>query len=137
MLDVSGADDHHRADRANRWRAHLFLNLRSGDDPGWHCSYYASGEFRSERGRHAAHMIGDELARVVADKGSGAVSGVAFSILRETSMAAVVCALADGTADHLAAILTRSAEIGVAIGTGVRRAFEEPLIVDPPTVRSK
>ncbi len=132
ILDLSAADDHQRADRANRWCAHLFLTLRSGDCASWHCYYYASGDFRSERGWHAARVIGDELKAVVPTAETDGVSGVAFSVLRETRMAAVVCALADGTADHLAAILTRSAEVGAAIGTGVRRAFEEAAALEHP-----
>ena len=31
MLDVSGADDHLLAERANRWRSHFFVAIRAGD----------------------------------------------------------------------------------------------------------
>lgn len=126
MLDVSGADDSALAERANRWRSDLFLAVRSGDDPAWQCLYYASGAFRSERGFHTAHLVGEELNRVVHPDASDAIAGTAYSVLRETRMAAVICCLADGSADHLAAILSRSAAIGAAIARGVRRAFDEP-----------
>ena len=128
MLDVSGADDHLLAERANRWRSHFFLAIRAGEHPSWQCLYYASGDFRSERGCHAAHIIGDELAAVIPHADTLAAEGRAYEILRETRMAAVVCGLADGTAANLALILARSAEVGNAIGRGVRRAFEEPRV---------
>ena len=54
--------------------------------------------------------------------------GRAYEILRGTRMAAVVCALADATAPNLARILARAAEVGDAIGGGIRRAFEEPRV---------
>ena len=131
MLDVSGADDHQLATRANRWQSDLFVAARSGDAPGWHCFYYERDAFRSERGWHAAHRIADELAAFGSAHEGDGVSGMAFAVLRETRMAAVVCALGDGTAEHLGKLLTRSSEFGAAIGTGIRRAFEEPQTGDP------
>ena len=131
MHDVSGADDHALAERANRWRSSMFITVRSGDLSTWQCLYYASGEFRSERGCHAAHLIGEELATVTTGPPHDAVAGNAFSILRETRMAAVVCSFGDGRAEHLAAVLGQSAEIGRAIARGIQRAFDEPRISDP------
>lgn len=127
MADLSGADDHELAQRANRWRADLFLALRPGDRPTSQCLYFASGDFQSERGRHAATVIGEELANAVSSlaMASDDVSGVSYSILRETRMAAVVCGLGDAAAEHLAAILAQSAEVGAAISCGVRRTFDE------------
>ena len=133
MLDVSGADDHSLAARANRWHSDLFVAVRSGDRTGWQTLYYASGDFRSERGCHAAQLIGDELDPMISKGEPDAVAGMGYSILRETRMAAVVCALADGSAHHLAALLGRSAEVGTAIARGVRRAFEEPRVSEPST----
>ena len=129
MPDLSGADDHALATRANRWRADLFVALRSGDLAEWQCLYFSSGDFQSERGCHAAQVIGEELGRVpsttVASDGAS-VDGVSYAILRETKMAAVLCGLADADAGNLAGILSRSAQIGSAISRGVGRAFEEP-----------
>ncbi len=133
MLDVSGADDHQLASRANRWHADLFVATRSGDAPGWHCFYYERDSFRSERGWHAAHRIADELVACGSPHETDGVSGMAFAVLRETRMAAVVCALGDGTAERLGKLLTRSPEFGAAIGTGIRRAFEEPQVGDSGT----
>ncbi len=134
MLDVSGADDHQLATRANRWQADLFVAARSGDAPGWHCFYYERDAFRSERGWHAAHRIADELTACGSPHEADGVTGMAFAVLRETRMAAVVCALGDGSAERLGKLLTRSPAFGAAIGTGIRRAFEEPDTTDSATV---
>lgn len=128
MPDLSGADDHQLAQRANRWGADLFLALRPGDRPDWQCLYFSSGDFRSERGYHAATLIGEELSTCLgaSDGAPGEVRGVAYTILRETRMAAVTCGLGDADSASLAVILNRAAELGAAIGGGVRRAFDEP-----------
>ena len=131
MLDVSGADDHQLATRANRWNADLFVAARSGDTAGWECFYYERDAFRSERGWHTAHRIAHELTECGPHHSADGVSGVAFAVLRETRMAAVICALGDGTAERLGELLTRSPELGIAIGTGIRRAFEEPHATNP------
>ena len=125
MLDVSGADDSALAERANRWRSDLFVAVRSGEQPTWRCLYYESGAFRSERGFHTAHLVAEELHQVIPADASGATVGTAYSVLRETRMAAVICCLADGSAGHLAAILGRSSELGAAVAEGIRRAFDE------------
>ena len=91
----------------------------------WQCSYYASGDFRSERGCHCALAISAELGEVILNENPDPVDGKAYSILRETRMAAVVCSLSDGSADHLAEVLARSSEVADAIGAGIRRSFEE------------
>ena len=132
MLDVSGADDHLLAERANRWQSHFFLAIRAGDHASWQCLYYSSGEFRSERGAHAARLIGEELAAVIPHTDRPVPEGRAYEILRETRMAAVVCGLADSSAPHLAVILARAAEVANAIGRGVQRAFEEPRVSTAP-----
>lgn len=126
MPDLSGADDHELAGRANRWLADLFLAIRHGDHPTWQCRYFASGSFRSERGYHAAALMGQELDRELGPSGPDAVLGCAYSVLRETRMAAVVCALGDADAATVAAIMGRSAEISAALAGAIRRSFEEP-----------
>ena len=46
MHDVSGADDHDLAARANRWGADLFLAVRAGDSTAWEVAWF---EMRSSR----------------------------------------------------------------------------------------
>jgi N-acetylmuramoyl-L-alanine amidase len=132
MHDVSGADDHDLAARANRWDADLFLAVRAGDSPAWEIAWFETGTFRSERGCHAAHAIADTLGQVGAGIGIEP-AGRAYTVLRETRMAAVVCAFAGDDAGSLARALAHSAEIGAAMTDGTRRAFEEALISDPAT----
>ena len=132
MHDVSGADDHDLAARANRWDADLFLAVRGGDSPAWEVAWFETGTFRSERGCHAAHTIADALDQV----GTGVEIlglGRAYTVLRETRMAAVVCSFAGDDAGGLARALARSAELGAAVTDGIRRAFEEARISDPAT----
>jgi N-acetylmuramoyl-L-alanine amidase len=129
MHDLSGATDSTLAERANRWKSHLVIALRAGDAPTWQCLYYASGEFRSERGAHAAGLISEELARVCPS--DRRCEGKAYAMLRETRMATVVCALGDDDPQHLADLLVSSAELGQAIGRGIRRCFEEPGAQEP------
>ena len=130
MHDVSGADDHDLAARANRWGADLFLAVRSGDTRAWEVASFESGTFRSERGCHAAHTIAEALASVGDDIEITTV-GRAYTALRETRMAAVICGFGGDTVPDLARALARSAELGAAITDGTRRAFEEPRISDP------
>jgi N-acetylmuramoyl-L-alanine amidase len=130
MHDVSGADDHALAGRANRWGADLFLAVRAGDAPAWEVAWFESGSFRSERGCHAAHTVAEALREVHAGI-EIATAGRAYTVLRETRMAAVVCSFAGGDAPDLARALTRSAELGAAITEGTRRAFEEARVSDP------
>jgi len=130
MHDVSGADDHDLAARANRWDADLFLAVRAGDSTSWEVAWFETGTFRSERGCHAAHTIAGALQAVGAGIGIEPV-GRAYTVLRETRMAAVVCAFAGDDAGHLARALAHSAEIGAAMTEGTRRAFEEARISDP------
>ena len=129
MHDVSGADDHALAGRANRWGADLFLAVRAGDASTWEVAWFETGTFRSERGCHAAHTVADTLGEVDAGIGITTV-GRAYTVLRETRMAAVVCSFAGDEASDLARALTHAAELGAAITEGTRRAFEEALIPD-------
>jgi N-acetylmuramoyl-L-alanine amidase len=130
MHDVSGAGDHELATRANRWDADLFLAVRAGDASAWEVASFESGTFCSERGRHTAAAIAGALTTI---GGAAEIStvGRAYTVLRETRMAAVVCAFGGDDAADLAHALTHSAELGAAITDGVRRAFEEPRIGEP------
>ena len=130
MQDLSGAADDALAERANRWGADLIVALRIGEQPGWQLLYFESGDFRSERGYHTARLIGEELGPT-APAASEPIIGRAYRILRETRMAAVVAALGGDDPAQLAELLTHSAEIGAAIGRGIRRAFEEPRTGEP------
>jgi hypothetical protein len=54
-----------------------------------------------------------------------AVNGRAYPILRETTMAAVVCELvAEGDAVALATVVRHSGDVARAVVLGIRRAFE-------------
>ena len=44
MHDVSGADDHDLAARANRWDADLFLAVRAGDSTAWEVAWFETGD---------------------------------------------------------------------------------------------
>jgi hypothetical protein len=93
-------------------------------------AWFETGTFRSERGHHTARAIVATLDHI--DTAAAVVpAGRAYSVLRETRMAAVVCAFAGDDATRLARALSRSAELGAAITEGVRRAFEEARISDP------
>jgi N-acetylmuramoyl-L-alanine amidase len=129
MHDVSGADDHDLAARANRWDADLFLAVRGGGRGQWETAFFETATFRSERGCHAAGTIVHALADAGVDAEVLAV-GRAYTVLRETRMAAVVCSVGGGGAGGLARTIARSAEVGAAITEGTRRAFEEPRVAD-------
>jgi len=125
MHDVSGSDDHALAGRANRWSADLFLAIRTGDAPGWEIAAFTTASFRSEPGCHTAGTIAGSLE--LANRGSAPrVVGRAYTALRETRMAAVVCSRGPG-GDEWAANPTPDADvIARAIANGVRRSFTEP-----------
>jgi len=125
IADTSGQEDSRLAARANRWRADLFLALRAGDPDACTCSYFASGEFRSEAGYRVARAIHHELTGDDRDTG---LCGRTQAALRETRMAAVVCSLAvEGDATAMAAAIGRSAEIGAAVVAGVRAGVEQAI----------
>ncbi len=89
VLDSSGADDSGLAAAANRYEADLFFGLRPGVEPGCRCSYFESGQFRSEAGFRVAKAVSDELAAVLAT--TAHLCGRRHTVLRETRMAAVLC----------------------------------------------
>ena len=125
LLDTSGADDRSVAASANGFGAALFLGLRAGAGTDCVCSYFSTGTFRSEAGYHVAAAVQEELAGLL---GSGAdPCGKAYSILRETRMAAVVCELVErGDVDGMRNVVARTGDISRAIVRGVRRGVEDP-----------
>lgn len=122
IADTSGQEDSRLAARANRWGADLFLALRAGDPDTCRCSYFASGDFRSEAGYLIARAIHAELT---GDPGDSGLCGRTQAALRETRMAAVVCSLTvEGDAAMMASAIGRSAEIGGAVVDGIRAGVE-------------
>ena len=74
ITDLSGEDDSTIAQRANQYRADLFVGVRAGDRSGCRCHYFASGDFRSEGGFRVATAIQGELDAVLGpDRGRRAV----------------------------------------------------------------
>jgi N-acetylmuramoyl-L-alanine amidase len=88
LLDVSGATERMLASLANHSAAELFLLIRFGSAPGFHCAYYQSPNFRSEAGYRYATAIHGSVSTCAA---TGTNAGMMYPALRETRMAAVVC----------------------------------------------
>lgn len=127
LPDASGADDASVAAAANAFAADLFVALRLGDEPGPRTSYFASGSFRSEGGLRVARSIQEELDTLLGLAASEPF-GRAFTLLRDTRMAAVVCEPAAAfDADAVAALVRNLGPVGDAIARGIRRGFEAPL----------
>jgi N-acetylmuramoyl-L-alanine amidase len=126
VLDVSGEDETVVADIANRFSADLFLALRAGADHACSCAYFSSGRFRSEAGYRVAAAVRQELSDVLPT--AAEPSGKAYSVLRETRMAAVACELVErGDIDGMRRLVANAGAISRAIVRGVRRGVEEPL----------
>jgi N-acetylmuramoyl-L-alanine amidase len=125
LLDSSGADDGTVAASANQFGAALFVALRAGAGSECVCSYFSTGTFRSEAGYRVAAAVQQELAGLLpSDVGP---HGKAYSILRETRMAAVVCELVErGDVGGMRNVVARTGDISRAIVRGVRRGVEEP-----------
>jgi len=125
LLDASGADDGSVAASANQFGAALFVALRAGAETDCVCSYFSTGTFRSEAGYRVAAAVQEELAGLL---GSDVPPcGKAYSILRETRMAAVVCELVErGDIVGMRNVVARAGDISRAIVRGVRRGVEEP-----------
>jgi N-acetylmuramoyl-L-alanine amidase len=130
VLDSSGDDDSALAAAANRYEADLFFGLRPGAEPGCHCSYWESGQFRSEAGFRVAKSVSDELGATLA----GApveLCGRRHTALRETSMAAVLCEpVAADDAEGTRFLVTASEGVARALVIGIRRGIEEPVEAD-------
>jgi N-acetylmuramoyl-L-alanine amidase len=125
LLDSSGADDGTVAASANQFGAALFVALRAGTGTDCVCSYFSTGTFRSEAGYRVAAAVQEELAGLLAS--DAGPCGKAYSILRETRMAAVVCELVEpGDIDGMRNVVARTGDISRAIVRGVRRGVEEP-----------
>jgi N-acetylmuramoyl-L-alanine amidase len=123
IADTSGQEDSRLAARANRWGADLFLALRAGHPDACRCLYFESGDFRSEAGFRIARALRAEL-EPAADPDTQ-VCGKAQAALRETRMAAVICALVEqDDAAAMAGAIARSAELGAAVVAGIRRGIE-------------
>lgn len=125
LLDTSGADDSTIAASANQFGAALFLALRASAGSDCLCSYFSTGTFRSEAGYRVAGAVQAELAGVLPS--ASGPCGKAYSILRETRMAAVVCELVErGDVVGMRNVVARSGDISRAIVRGIRRGVEEP-----------
>ncbi len=126
VVESGTADQSALAAEANRFGADVVLLLRLGDRPDPCCSFYGSGAFVSERGRHLARCVVEELGAVLAREVADP-TGRKEAILRETRAPAVVCEpVAAGDAEAIRVLVARSGEVGRALVTGVRRAVEEP-----------
>jgi N-acetylmuramoyl-L-alanine amidase len=125
LLDSAGSDDSTTAAAANQFGSALLLALRAGSAArGCQCTYFSSGTFRSEAGFRVATAVQDELRSVLAT--APAPSGKAFGILRETRMAAVVCALVErGDVAAMRHVVARAGDVSRAIVRGVRRGVGE------------
>jgi N-acetylmuramoyl-L-alanine amidase len=125
LLDSAGSDDSTTAAAANQFGAALLLALRAGSAArGCQCTYFSSGTFRSEAGFRVATAVQDELRSVLAT--APEPSGKAFGILRETRMAAVVCALVErGDVAAMRHVVARAGDVSRAIVRGVRRGVGE------------
>jgi N-acetylmuramoyl-L-alanine amidase len=130
LLEGWGDDDSRVAAEANRFGADLFLALRPGDPAGCRCAYFASGRFRSETGFAVATAIQEQLASLLpSDAGT---CGKAYTVLRETHMAAVVCELVEeGDVEAMRRLVATAGDVGRAVVRGVRRAIEQPPVDAP------
>jgi N-acetylmuramoyl-L-alanine amidase len=126
VLDASGASDTLLAAEANRFGADLVLAVRTGDDARHRCAYFENQRFRSEGGWCVARRVDEELSALLGPA-DGPV-GRTYSILRETTMAAVVCQPSvRGDLVGMHRLVERTAELAGAIVRGVRRGVEEPI----------
>jgi N-acetylmuramoyl-L-alanine amidase len=124
VLDTSGEDEALLADEANRFDAHLFVALRTGDAE-CRCAYFATGDFRSEEGFALATAIHAELAPILPT--AAGVCGKAYATLRETRMTAVVCDLVpDDDVDAMRTLVTHAGDAGRAIVRGIQRTVDHP-----------
>jgi N-acetylmuramoyl-L-alanine amidase len=125
VVDTSGTDDSSLAATANDYGAELFLAVRSGDQPGCRCAYFASGRFRSEAGYRVAVAIAEAVGEVLGTEAEAV--GRTYGVLRETRMAAVVCELLqDGDVAAMRQVVANAAAVGRAILNGVRSSSEAP-----------
>lgn len=123
VLDSSGDDESLLARAANAFHADLCVCLRSTVDDVPHCLYFEIPGFRSEAGLVAATSVRDAIGPLLGL--DLVVAGRAYPLLRETTMAAVVCELVpDGDAAALASVVRHSGDLARAVVDGIRHAFE-------------
>jgi N-acetylmuramoyl-L-alanine amidase len=124
LLDSTGAAGSDVAAAANRYGADLFLALALGDAPGCRCSYFGSGRFRSEAGYRVAVAIRDQLAHLLGPEGG--VCGRSYAVLRETTMAAVICEpVPRDNRPGIRRLVALGPRVAQAIVQGVRRGIGE------------
>jgi N-acetylmuramoyl-L-alanine amidase len=126
LIHAVDADDTAMAEEANKYESDVFVGLRFGDEPGFHCDFFTGRATRSEAGYRLATLIVEELAAALGTE-LDCPRGRSYGALRETRMPAVVCqpARADD-ADELARVVAVVPTVGHAVVRGVRRAIEEP-----------
>ena len=125
VLDASGEEDSVVATAANRFAAELFIALRVGTSADCVCTYFSSGRFRSEAGYRVACAVHKELASTLPM--APEPCGRAYTVLRETRMAAVACELVErGDVEGMRRLMTKAGDIGRALARGIRRGVEEP-----------
>jgi N-acetylmuramoyl-L-alanine amidase len=124
LLDSAGGDDSAIAASANQFGAALFLAVRPGAGADCVCSYFSTGTFRSEAGYRVAAAVQAELTGLLPS--APEPNGKAYSILRETRMAAIVCELVErGDVAGMRNVVARAGDISRAIVRGVRRGVGE------------
>jgi len=126
-----GEGESELAAAANRVDADLFLALRprSAADGEPHqtvacrCCFFAAGAFQSETGGAIAAAIAASVGEVLG--GTGASCGRAYTVLRETRMAAVVCEpVVEGDRDVLARIAAAPADVSEAVIRALQSVLE-------------
>jgi N-acetylmuramoyl-L-alanine amidase len=124
-LDASGADNSTLAADANRFQADVCISLGTGIEPGARCAYFANNHFRSEAGYTLAISLSAALTGVLT---LDPPVGRTYRLLRETSMAAVVCELFSREDPMGATALTaRVPELARALVEGIRVGVETPI----------
>ena len=127
LRDSTGEDDSTVAARANQYQADLFLAVRPGDRPGSRSLYFASGQFRSEAGFRIARAIQQQLAVLLPPADDPATCGRAYTALRETRMAAIVCELVhEADPDAMAPLVGSVPSVAHALVTGIQLGIEGP-----------
>ena len=126
-----GEGESELAASANRLEADLFLALRprSAADGEPHqtvacrCCFFASGAFRSETGSAIAAAVAESVAAELG--GAGAACGRAYTVLRETRMAAIVCEpVVEGDRETLARIVAAPDGVSAAVIRALQSVLE-------------
>jgi N-acetylmuramoyl-L-alanine amidase len=132
-LEASDDDDSRVAAAANAFAADLFLAVRPRvetiDEPDadatCRCYFYASRAFRAEAGYAVATALAEQLGTALG--GAGVACGRAYTVLRETSMTAVVCEpVIEGDPVSLAALEARAEELAATAVRAIRSVLDRP-----------